>query len=136
MDAGGPTWVTDFSVGAFARPDDHHDLWASAVGGTRHDTPSGWFGEFVAGVGYDARWQIETLSVDIGSGDVTRNRQLQHRLVPHVAMRTGIDRGARVTWFVDVTVGRAFVGTVPNEVWFSTAVGLQVALTSRPARSR
>ncbi len=66
------------------------------------------------------------LEVELATGEVTENRQLQHQFLPTVHYTFGWEFLERWGWYIDLNVGQTISAQVPSALHFGVETGLQV----------
>jgi len=118
-----------FSVGprvaGFGRFENHLSGVVGAEASVRWTSPdTGRFVSLDGGLGYMLSAQVHTVSVDLGSGDLDRSRELQHHFLPTLGVHFGRTQD-RVGWYGGVLAGRHISPQTPDSLWMSVEAGVR-----------
>lgn len=113
-------------LGVFTRPDSHTSALAGGGIGYRLQSPGRCcFYELSVGVAYIAERHIESLDVELATGEITENRTLRHHALPAAHATFGLELLGRWGWYIDAAVGQTLSPEVPSALFFAAETGVQ-----------
>ncbi|MCB9765982.1 MAG: hypothetical protein H6739_39775 [Alphaproteobacteria bacterium] len=111
-----------------ARPDNHLAGMAELEVGLQKPWRSTMTAAASLGLGYELRAQTLTRTVTLGTGSSTRDRALQHSLMPTLNGQLGWRLSPRLSVFAGLSVGRRVPIGAPGELLLMVEHGLRLRL--------
>ena len=125
----GQTLFAGPRLGVFGAPANHVSLQLGAVAGYRFLTPrKRRFHELRVGADYVGEWQITSLAVHRGTGNVTPRRELRSYFVPTLGYLFGREGSGRGGGYVGVSTGAFVSRALEASLYLDVEAGLQVRL--------
>lgn len=111
----------------FVNPEINNNFLLNVEFGYKTQKPGKTFySAFSIGSGYKLQSYIKSVNVDLGSGDLSQNRELRHYFVPTINYEFGMAFRKSTGWYSKLTYGHEYLGAEGTSMIISIELGLKV----------